>query len=208
MPSGRIRFAELASSMLWSAPVLALLAVLSIALLGIDPSQHPQQAAYLFGMALVGSWSALVPNKLLETRRFDGVTRRLIGLAAGLLLGIVGTMLGHNLQLGWVPQTAFFEKAQNLQPVYFGVLYGVTGGWLSLASRDRKQRFRILPVLWTALLATALMPFWPYDRPEGIAIATMIAATVQLVSPWNEAASLYARYVRASQKQNRKLRQV
>jgi len=58
--------------------------------------------------------------------------------------------------------------------------------------------------VWTALLASALMPLWPYERQDGIAIATLIATTVQLVSPWNEAASLYARYVRASEKRRRK----
>ncbi len=38
----------------------------------------------------------------------------------------------------------------------------------------------------------------------GSPIAVLIAATVQLVSPWNEAASLYTRYVRATEKQRRK----
>ena len=56
----------------------------------------------------------------------------------------------------------------------------------------------------TALLAAALMPFWPYTRQDGIAIAVLIATAVQLVSPWNEAASLYTRYVRATEKQRRK----
>jgi hypothetical protein len=53
------------------------------------------------------------------------------------------------------------------------------------------------------LLSAALLPFWPYERPDGIAIATLVAATIQVVSPWNRAASLYARYVRASDKQKR-----
>ncbi len=58
-----------------------------------------------------------------------------------------------------------------------------------------------MPVVWTALLSTALMPLWPYVRQDGIAIAAMIAAAVQVVSPWNEAASRYAQYVRTSKKQ-------
>ena len=49
-----------------------------------------------------------------------------------------------------------------------------------------------------------LMPLWPYTRQDGIAIAVLIAMTVQLVSPWNEAAPLYTRYVRATEKQRRK----
>ena len=65
-------------------------------------------------------------------------------------------------------------------------------------------RFRIMPVLATALVSAALMPLWPYTRQDGIAIAVLIATTVQLVSPWNEAASLYSRYVRATEKQRGK----
>ena len=101
-------------------------------------------------------------------------------------------------------QNAFFSKPQNLEPVYFGALYAIMAGWSSLAARDRKSRFRIGPILWTALLAAMLIPFWPYDRQDGIAIAVLIATAVQLVSPWNEAAALYTRYVQASEKQERK----
>ena len=31
----------------------------------------PQQLAYLYGMALLGTWTALIPNKVVETRRLD-----------------------------------------------------------------------------------------------------------------------------------------
>jgi hypothetical protein len=61
-----------------------------------------------------------------------------------------------------------------------------------------------MPILMTGLLSAALIPLWPYERPDGIAIAILIAMAVQMVSPWNEAASLYARYVRASLKRKRK----
>ena len=155
-------------------------------------------------MALLGTWTTLVPNKLIESRKLDGTNRRLIALAAGLLVGGVGLVLAQTLRLDLSPQQAFFDNAGNLGPVYFGVLYAIMGGWSSLVARDRTARFRIMPVLATALLSAALMPFWPYTRQDGIAIAVLIATTVQLVSPWNEAASLYTRYVRATEKQRRK----
>ena len=155
-------------------------------------------------MALLGTWATLVPNKLIESRKLDGTNRRLIALAAGLLVGGVGLVLAQTLRLDLSPQQAFFDNAGNLGPVYFGVLYAIMGGWSSLAVRDRTARFRIMPVLATALLSAALMPLWPYARQDGIAIAVLIATTVQLVSPWNEAASLYTRYVRATEKQRRK----
>jgi hypothetical protein len=200
LPSSRVRMAELTNSMLWAAPILALLTIPTMSLLGIDPSNHPQQLAYLYGMALLGTWTALIPSKIVETRKLDGTTRRLIFLAAGLVLGIVGILLTHNLRLDLDRQREFFDEPQNLQVVYFGALYAIMGGWSYVAGRDRSARFQLRPILWTAMLSGALVPFWPYTRPDGIAIAVLIAMGVQLVSPWNQAASLYTQYVRVSAK--------
>jgi eukaryotic-like serine/threonine-protein kinase len=203
LASGRVRTAELAASMLWSAPLVALLIIPAATILGIDLSNDPQQLAVLYGMALLGTWTTLVPNKLFEARKVDGTNRRLLAMAAGLLLGGVSLALGRLLQLDFAPQTAFFENSRNLGPVYFGALYAVMSGWSSLVARDRVTRFRILPIVGTGLVAAALIPFWPHTRQDGIAVAVLIATAVQLVSPWNEAASLYARYVRACEKQRR-----
>ena len=49
-------------------------------------------------------------------------------------------------------------------------------------------------------MAAVLLPFWLYERQDEIAIAAMIATAVQIVSPWNEAAATYARYVKATKK--------
>jgi serine/threonine protein kinase len=204
LASGRMRTAELAASMLLAAPIIALLTIPAATLLSIDLSSDPQQLAFLYGMTLLGTWTTLVPNKLIESRKIDGTNRRLIALAAGLLVGGVGLLLARTLRLDLEPQQEFFDRAGNLGPVYFGVLYAVMGGWSSLAARDRTTRFRFMPVIATALLSAMLIPVWPYTRQDGIAIAVMIATAVQLVSPWNETASLYTRYVRASEKQRRK----
>ena len=87
LASGRVRTAELAGSMLWAAPLLALLTVPAAAILGIDVTSDPQQLAFLYGMALLGTWTTLVPNKLIEFRKLDWINRRLIALAAGLVVG-------------------------------------------------------------------------------------------------------------------------
>ncbi len=208
-PSGRVRLAELTASMLWATPLVALLMVPAPSLLGIvDVSSNPQQLAYLFGMALLGTWMALIPNKAIETRRFDKTTKRLISLGCGLVLGAVGAVLASNVQLGVNVQNAFFTEPRNLETIYFGGLFALTTGWLPATVRDRKVRFRLGPILWTALLATVLIPFWPYERWDGVYIAVLIAAVVQLVSPWNESAAAYSQFVRASEKQNRKVRAV
>jgi hypothetical protein len=201
--------------MLWAAPLLALLTVPAAGALGIDPSRHPEQLAYLYGLALLGTWGTLIPNKVLETRRIVGNARRVVGLGVGLLTGVAAVSLAHLVRLDGldahhlVVQKASLGRFESgtdaaFLPVYFALLFGIMAGWSSLTVRDRKARFRIMPILGTGLLATALFPlFWPYDRPDGIAIAAMIATGVQLVSPWNKAAALYARYVRASEKQKR-----
>jgi hypothetical protein len=193
--------------MLWAAPLLALLTVPAAMILGIDPSRHPQELAYLYGIALLGTWSSLVPNKILETRRIDGTIRRVIAAAVGALVGGAGLLLARSVRLDLNLQHEFFENSRDLAPAYFGLLYAMTSGWSSLAIRDRKSRFRIMPIVWTGLLSTLILPLWPYERLDGIVIAAMVATTVQLVSPWNEAASLYSQYVRASAKQKGKVRQ-
>ncbi len=208
VPSGRVRLAELTSSMLWATPLLALLMVPAWSLLGINVSSDPQQLAYLFGMALLGTWTALIPNKAMEMRRIDKTTKRLIALGGGLLLGVVGAVLAKNVQLGVNVQNAFFSEPRDLETIYFGGLYALTTGWLPVAVRDRKARFRFGPILWTALVATMLIPFWPYQRWDGVCIAVLIATAVQVVSPWNESAAAYAQYVRASEKQKRKAQAV
>jgi hypothetical protein len=205
MPSARVRVAELTSSMLWAAPLLALLMVPATFVLDINPSSDPQQLAYLFAMALLGTWTALIPNKAIETRRFDKTTKRLIGLGAGLLLGVVGALLAKSVQIGPTVQNVFDFEPRNLEPAYFGGLYAIAASWLGLTVRDRKARFRFSPIVWTGLLATILMPLWPYERWwYGVYIAVLIPVAVQLVSPWNESAAAYARYVKASEKQKRR----
>jgi eukaryotic-like serine/threonine-protein kinase len=205
-PSGRVRLAELAASMVWAAPFVALLVLPAAAALGIDMEKNPQQLAYLYGMGLLGTWAALIPNKLFESKSLDMPTRRLIALVAGLGVGAAGIMLSRTLQVGLPLQDSFFTNARDLDPIYFGILYAASAGWFGLATRDRSKRFRLMPIAWTALLAYLLTPLWPYERPDGIVLAALMATTVQIVSPWNEQAARYAKFVRTSRKQNRQVK--
>jgi hypothetical protein len=206
LPSGRASIAELATSMLLAAPLVAILIVPTAAALGVDVERTPQQLAYLYSMGLLGTWAALATNKVFEKRSLDMSTRRLIALVAGLAVGGGGIVLGRTLQLGLTPQHEFFSNPRDFAPLYFGALYALTAGWHGLSARDRSKRFRLIPIAWTAFLAAVLMPLWPYDRPDGIALAALMATTIQVVSPWNEQASRYAEYLRVAQKRNRKVR--
>ncbi|QEH38689.1 Serine/threonine-protein kinase StkP [Aquisphaera giovannonii] len=201
LPSGRVRVAELSGSMLSAAPMAAILALPVALMTGIDLESSPQLAAYLFGMTLVGTWIALIANKLLEGREADGTTRRLAGAFGGLVLGAVAIALNRALELG-MPQSRLFSGAQDLEPIYFGALFALTAGWQGAADRGRSRRFRLGPLLWTTILAALLSPAWPYNRPDGVAVAALIAATTQIVSPWSEQAARYARYVRTNRNKN------
>jgi FtsH-binding integral membrane protein len=206
LPSPRVRVAELTASMLWAAPMVALLTFPAAAALGINMENDPQQVAYLYGLALLGTWTTLVPNKIFENRSFDTSTRRLIALVGGLVVGGVAIVLGKLLQLGLPLQHEFLRNPQDLEPLYFGAMFAATAGWSGLSARNRKKRFRLWPIGLTALLGAPLIFLWPYEQQAGIAAAALIATTVQVVSPWSEQASRYAQYVRAAKKQDRKIK--
>jgi hypothetical protein len=119
--------------------------------------------AFLYGMTLLGTWTTLVPNKLVEARKLDGTNRRLIALAAGLLMGGVGLVLARTLRLDLSAQHDYFDNPRYLGPVYFGVLYTVMGGWSSLVARDRTARPLHLPARRRARAAAR----WPRTRRVG-----------------------------------------
>ena len=72
LPSPRLRVAELASSLIWTAPLAALAAVLcfpAYEMMGMRLPQDPIQLAFLFSMVLLGTWMVLIPGKWREGRR-------------------------------------------------------------------------------------------------------------------------------------------
>ncbi len=77
---------------------------------------------------------------------------------------------------------------------------------MGLAARDRSKRFRLVPLGLDGPAGRLARPLWPYERPDGMALAALIAATIQIVSPWSEQGSRYAKYVRYVQKQKRKVK--
>jgi hypothetical protein len=208
MPSGRVRTAELATSMLVAAPLVALLSVPAGGVLGIKMSTEPQQLAYLAILTLLGSWGTLVPAKLLEGRNVEPAIKRLLFLGTGVLLGIGGLFLGQWIHLGPGPAWVNQDWGPDFRPIsrflsreheplrymsYFGLLY-LANGWWKLTARDRKARFRFWPTLLVTGIAGLLFPLWPQGQPVGVAVAALVAIVTQVVSPWSEQAATYARY--------------
>jgi hypothetical protein len=210
LPAGRIRVAELATSMLWAAPLTALLALPAAGMLGILPAEEPERLAYLIVMALLGTWSLLVSGKAVEGLSFDATTRRMLYVGIGLVLGTVAVLYGQAFRFqpfpagpqgvpiatGVVPWLVGAGRPNELLAleslIYFGGLF-LINGWATLAARDRKARFRFWPVLVASFCAALLWPILPTADPYGVAVAVLIATVTQLVSPWNEAAAAYAR---------------
>jgi serine/threonine protein kinase len=203
IPSGRLRIAELASSMLLAAPLTALLTIPAAAGLDINTSQDPQQVAFLFGLSLIGVWATLASNTWAEVRTFDKRARRMLSAAAGLIVAGCGMWLDWSLRpsFNWPRRHLYFDHHPDATIgaflIYFAILFVVARSWSGLTARDRPRRFRFKPVLYTAVLALLLAPFWPYRRPDGVAIAAITAIVLQLVSPWSEEAAEYAKYARA-----------
>jgi serine/threonine protein kinase len=208
LPGSRVRVAELATAMLWAAVLTAVFVGAAALLFGVDMTRSPAQIAQLFGMTLVGVWSVLMKNKATEGRSPSSGTRHLLDLVLGLLVGGSGLALDEFLRHGLTPGVTLERLSHQIglgaMPIahefvplryagYFGALFLFTGAWRSLAARDRMARFRILPIIGTGLLATLLLPLWPYAEPQGIVAAVSIATITQLVSPWNAAAAAYAR---------------
>ena len=212
LPSGRIRVAELAGSMLWAAPWAALASLLVGALMQIDLTRRPQDLGYLFAVTMLGSWTVLAGNKLAEEKEGDLTARRAIQLVVGIVLGLVAALLsnwmlvepsGNGILVDWpwsrnglmIDQSSMLAYA-----AYFG-LVGLAVDWWTMTGRDRKARFRVVPIVKAGLLA--LIPavlLFPQVHPFALEAVVLTSVVAQLASPWNEAAARYATYARSNKK--------
>ena len=84
LPSGRLKVAELAGSMLWAAPWAALGTLMAGALMQVDLTRRPQDLGYLFATTLAGSWLVLGANKFAEGSEKGNLNaRRLVQACRG-----------------------------------------------------------------------------------------------------------------------------
>jgi hypothetical protein len=186
--TGRARVAEAAASMLWAAPLVGLLVAPAVGLLGIDPVREGAHVVFLYGVALLTTWTALLSSKVLEAREVDPTGRRVAAAMVGAAVGGGAWLLARGLMLG--------GGEILYAPLYFAGLFGATSAWYGQTVRDRRRRIGLVPIAWTLLAAAVLSPLWLADPGEGAAVAAIVAVAVPLVSPWNERAARYSEYVK------------
>ncbi|WP_406694499.1 hypothetical protein V5E97_25835 [Singulisphaera sp. Ch08] len=123
----------------------------------------------------------------------------MLGVGALVLTAWLGLAPGRSVPdpfsielVSWLGSPQDSNTAPLRFPAYFALLGLLTGGWKSLTVRDRKARFRLVPILLTTLVAAILFPVGPTSVPSNIAAAVSIAIVTQLVSPWSEEAAAYA----------------
>jgi len=215
LPTGRLKVAELATSMVWAGPWAGLASLLAGGLMQIDLSRRPQDLGYLFAMTLLASWAVLVANKLAEGRPAEINARRFTQLVIGLGLGAFGQLLA-----GWMMVEPSNPGASAIRLRWFdaeippAVLPGLAGyaaffglvalgvDWWTMTDRDRKARFRLIPIAKAALIA--LIPgviFFPPDlHPLALPVVVLTTVVVQLSSPWSEVAARYTQATRGKKK--------
>jgi hypothetical protein len=193
--------------MLVSAPLCLLLAIPLVAFM-YDGRPGPAvagQIGVLAGASLLGAWSLLIPTKFWEGRSIDSATRRFtlgaVGMAVGAIL--MTTLDWTNVELPgefvafagndpvnlWTGVTGLeTHRVATVGPLfYFGLVFAI-GPWSALVARNRPRRFRVWPVLWTALLGLVAAQFIPAPVAMGVGSLMLIAIVLQLVSPRHGAA--------------------
>lgn len=193
--------------MVLAAPLAALgsaLLVPAYDALDIGLPQDPIQMAFLFLVALLGTWGVLATTKLWEGRPVSIAMRRFLMLGVGLGLGALSVFLGDWARLAPSPVDAAGSGAVRaaftglpgreldamLFTAYFGAAFALNGWW-KLTARDRAARFRIWPLIKATLVAAFVGLVIPSPQPWAGIIVVLVAIILQLVSPWNrEAASI------------------
>ncbi|WP_197524887.1 serine/threonine-protein kinase [Botrimarina hoheduenensis] len=166
--------------------------------------------AWFATVGVVGAWSVLIVNALVERARIDGFSRRYIQLLAGGLVGATafGTAQLLKIELPYNPDSSIARnscvlenafdidlyKAVERSPdsiavpltasmAYFGAIFFL----LKLGKNAdylRRKRVGIGAVASAGIGAWAASFLCWYPQPIGLVVAGIIAFAVQIASPW------------------------
>ncbi|MFM9067518.1 MAG: protein kinase domain-containing protein [Planctomycetota bacterium] len=157
--------------------------------------------AWFFFTSTLGSWLILLFGKLWEWRAADAIPRRLVMLAAGLVLGMCSVSFREYLLLDQPEPLIvssplanslldFRLSATTPQPkplavlLYCGSLFVLLSFWKQTLGL-RKRRVTLRSVLFAggvAFVIGCVVPFW---RPWGPFLAVTISLSTQLAARWH-----------------------
>ena len=208
----RQRVSELITAMLLSGVLCAFLSMLAVVMVGSSsPDERLPLHLWLTSVSTVGCWVALATAKCSEGRFEDQIPMRTFQLAGGALVGLVawgmaqvlliGLPTVHDFDVGFhdtlmkgmfnLTESQYVTTYGNglaspdglLAVMYFALLM-VGLRWWRLAEYTRRTRLSLVGIgiamcgAWIAHLVC-----W-YPQPAGVAVAGIMAVSIQLVSPW------------------------
>jgi hypothetical protein len=207
----REKFTELCGSMLTTAVIASILALLASFFVG--GRFELTMMLWIALVSMLGSWAIMIPAKFTEGWLEDQAPRRFTQLVLGGLVGVAAWALASMLLLdmpmsrqlgvgpgggvlndllGWRQSQVLGGKwdlsggnslTLPVYAAYFGLLFLLLKWWQQ-AEFLRAVRVNLWSVVWCALVAWGLHFLWWFPQPLGLVLAAAIALTVQLSSPW------------------------
>lgn len=195
---------ELLSSMVLAGILCAFFSLFAVAVVGSEvPAERIPLHLWFTGVSTLGAWVVLLTAKFSEGRFEDQVPMRLWQLMGGAFVGAAATGLGAALLIGlphsndmgvsyWDSlihgmldwnSTRYEGPDMLLGVLYFSLVF-LALRWWRLAEYTRRSRVSLLGIglaicgAWIAHLVC-----W-YPQPAGVAVAGIVAVSVQLASPW------------------------
>jgi hypothetical protein len=146
--------------------------------------------------AVIGAWSVAAVAKLIEGRKLENGTRRLLMLATGCAVGLAAWGIDEALMvrlsaptdaafvsIGSRPLVSGEEPTWLAYMVFFGLLFGLRRWWWHVDT-FRPARMRVTSVLVTVMLAWLLSAVWAFPHTWAVLWAAVISSVAQLSSVW------------------------
>lgn len=223
-PTDQLRSRGMVRSLIWSIACAWLLAAPVGFLSGVNMSEAPNRVAFVATVAALLTTAMHVLHFSWENWDVPTRQRRLVGMAAGALVGMAASVLAAWLGAEHRPEN-MNKPLPDLLDAYRIALgeghlvsYALMGGlslaiprWWTMLQRDRPSRWSLNSLFKWTLWGLVISPMaWSSNQPAqhvslGFAILLVTGLTAQFTSPWNKALSDYAMLGRMAQQRSGRL---
>jgi hypothetical protein len=175
--------------------------IASVLAAGLMDLKKPAEFAMLTAICLAGCWAVVIPGKIWESHHGDDMVRRLIMGAIGMGVGLWCSYLDLVLNVGWLNNLSstpiFFESLEWMphglkDASFFGLVFLIPRWWLIVDSR-RGLKFNpwmvIVPSFWAWMITLLWRESFETPFFWGVVVTALIAALVQLATPWEDPAT-------------------